>query len=338
MARKARGFWLEQRGGIWRACWTERGPDGRSRKLTRSCSTRDEGEAQQWLERFRDALERPEQPPEPTVASILDGYLHDRKGRVVDFERIELCAKHLKQHVGWLTIQDLRPRHSTIYTAQRRGSVPTLSDGTIGRELRTLRAALHWAYGERLVGQIPKVLIPPGPNPRDRWLTREEAERLIAAAVTPHVRLFIRLALSTAARSGAILELRWIDVDLEQARIDFGQGHGHKRRAVVPIAARLGEALADARLAAQTPWVIEHGGAGVASIKKGFRRSVERAGIAHCTPHDMRRTAGSWMLQAGIPIEVVSRMLGHTNTDITAKVYAWHDVEFLRRAAKALEG
>lgn len=336
MARRSRGYWLDQRNGIWRVCWTERGEDGRSRKITRSTGCRGQSEAEQWLSRYVAELERPAQPDEPTVASVLDGYLHDRKGRVVDYARIELCAKHLRSSLGWMTVEKLRPSHSQSYSRQRMKS--SIAPGTVGRELRVLRAALHWAQGERLVGQIPKVDMPATPRPRDRWLSRDEAVRLIDAAVTPHVKLFIQLALGTAARSGAILELRWIDVDLDRNVIDFGRGAGNKRRGIVPINTTLGENLHSARLVAQTPSVIEHGGKPVASVKKAFRRTVERAGIAHCTPHDLRRTAGSWMLNAGMPIEVVSRMLGHTNTDVTARVYAHHDVEFLRQAAKVLEG
>jgi integrase len=56
------------------------------------------------------------------------------------------------------------------------------------------------------------------------------------------------------------------------------------------------------------------------------------------TPHDLRRTAGSWMLQRGVPIEVVSRMLGHASKATTERVYAHHTVEWLRDAARALEG
>jgi integrase len=84
--------------------------------------------------------------------------------------------------------------------------------------------------------------------------------------------------------------------------------------------------------------VIEYNGKRVGSIKKAFARTVARAGIEHCTPHDLRRTAGSWMLQAGIPIEVISAMLGHTDIRVTQQVYARFNVDWLRQAAKALEG
>jgi integrase len=107
---------------------------------------------------------------------------------------------------------------------------------------------------------------------------------------------------------------------------------------VVPINAGLRAALVEAREAAQTAYVIEYARQRCGSIKKAFARTVARAGIEHCTPHDLRRTAGSWLLQAGLPIEVVSSMLGHSDIRTTREVYTHWNVEWLRSAADALAG
>lgn len=63
---------------------------------------------------------------------------------------------------------------------------------------------------------------------------------------------------------------------------------------------------------------------------------MRRSKIAHCTRHDLRRTAGSLMLQAGVPLELVSAVLGHRSTEITRAVYAHLAVEHLRPALDAL--
>lgn len=265
----------------------------------------------------------------------MDGYLHERQGVVVDWARLELCARHLKRHMGWMKADDLRPSHSKAYAATRRRE--GVQDGTIAKELRTLRAATRWAVSEHWLVTAPRVSPPPAPKVRSRWLTRAEAQALSSAAVAGHTRLFIQVAIGTAARRGAILALRWEQVDLEARTVDFGAGVGNKRRAIVPINDTLHAALLEAKSAAQTPWVIEYNGQRVGSIKKAFARTVQRAGIEHCTPHDLRRTAGSWMLQAGIPIEVISAMLGHSDIRVTQQVYARFNVEWLRPAAAVLE-
>ena len=86
-----------------------------------------------------------------------------------------------------------------------------------------------------------------------------------------------------------------------------------------------------------TNWVIEHRGRPVQSIKTGFRAAVRRAGLKHCTPHDLRRTCATWMVQDGIPVAQVARFLGDTE-EMIEKVYGQHSPEYLRDAARSLEG
>jgi integrase len=83
------------------------------------------------------------------------------------------------------------------------------------------------------------------PKPRNRWATKEEAARILAACHEPHLRTFVALGFMTAARTAAILELRWDQVG--ERTIDFGEGHGNKRRAVVPIENDLAQILAVSR-------------------------------------------------------------------------------------------
>lgn len=87
---------------------------------------------------------------------------------------------------------------------------------------------------------------------------------------------------------------------------------------------------------ATTEWVIEYGGKRVTRMNGGWRGALRRSGIAHCTRHDLRRTAGSLMLQAGVKLELVSAVLGHRSTAVTRAVYAHLAVEHLRPALDAL--
>ena len=113
------------------------------------------------------------------MADALDGYLDDRNGKVVDLERLELCARHLKRRIGWM-----RSRRSGRATARamRGRTRDGVGPGTIRKELITLRSALRWALGERWVDALPAVPPPGKPAPRKRWLTRSEAAALEAAA------------------------------------------------------------------------------------------------------------------------------------------------------------
>jgi integrase len=98
--------------------------------------------------------------------------------------------------------------------------------------------------------------MPPRSESRIRWLTREEADRLLSGCGTPHIRLFVELGLNTAARSGAILALTWDRVDLNARTIDFrpdGHVQSWKRKTAVPINDRLLSALTKAYLITHEP-------------------------------------------------------------------------------------
>jgi hypothetical protein len=129
------------------------------------------------------------------------------------YDTLEVVAKNLRRPIG-----DLQPDHLTkervrFYRRQRqaeghwvgprqaRRGKPT-SDGTLIRELVTLRAALRWAHDVKWIVNLPSIDVPSSPPACDRWLTREEADRLLTSAQAFHVKTFIMVALHTAARSG----------------------------------------------------------------------------------------------------------------------------------------
>ncbi|MGI9408442.1 MAG: tyrosine-type recombinase/integrase [Hyphomicrobiaceae bacterium] len=159
-----------------------------------------------------------------------------------------------------------------------------------------------------------------------------------ASRRTPHVYLFVVLALATAARATALLELPWNRVDLERGIVRLGSGTRLKGRATVPITDRASQALREARECALTPFVIEYGGKRVGRIRKAFMRAVARAGLGtDVTPHSLRRTAAVWMAEAGTPMQEIAAYLGHSNIDITYRCYARFSPSHLRKAAQALE-
>lgn len=300
-----------------------------------------------WLAQFGAGRGTPAAPEQPTVSAILDGYLADRKPRVRAYDTLETAAKALRRHLGDLQPEHLTKERARFYARQRRAEghmvgpltarrkKPT-SDGTIIRELVTLRAALKWALAEKWISDVPKIETPRPAPPRDRWLTRDEADRLIASAQAPHVKTFLATCLYTGARAGAVLELTWDRVDLHAGLIDLGRAAGGKGRAVVPIAASLLPILNEARAAATCAYVVEHGNKRVASVKTGTRAAARRAGMPGVTPHILRHTAATWMALAGVPMIEIARVLGHTDSRVTERIYAKYSPEYLRRAVGAL--
>lgn len=143
---------------------------------------------------------------------------------------------------------------------------------------------------------------------------------------------------ATAGRIGALLELTWDRVDLDRRLIklatnDIGPRMG---RATVPINDTLMAALQAAQGAALSRYMIEWGGRKAESVKTEFNAAAKRAWIDHCTPHDLRRTAGRFMAEAGVPMEEIAQYLGHTSPAITSSTYAQFSPKYLRGADDAL--
>jgi integrase len=338
----APNYRLARRGDRFYVRWWQNGTWQRI-----STGETDKRRASIWLAQFVAGRGTPAPPEQPTVSLILDGYLADRKPVVRAYATLEAAGNALRRHLGDLQPDHLTKERARFYARQRRaeghivGPKATrrkkpIRDGTIIRELVTLRAALKWALEGKWISDVPKIEVPRQPAPRDRWLSLEEADRLLGSALAPHVKTFLAICLYTAARAGAVLELTWGQVDFNAGLIDLGDAPGGKGRAVVPIGAKLLPVLRDARAAATCEHVIEHGGKPVASVKTGTRAAARRANLPGVTPHILRHTAATWMTMRGVPFSEIARLLGHRDSRITERVYAKHSPDYLRRAIEAL--
>lgn len=162
-----------------------------------------------------------------------------------------------------------------------------------------------------------------------RFLSREEAEIALDAASErgPVWRALFLFLLHTGARWGETRELLWTDVDLEARRVRFrGQMSKGGRDRIVPLLPEVNEALeglerlgeyvfmrvlqgrparvtVDGRLEGRFyPWADE---------EKGFS----------CSPHVLRHTFAAWQLRAGIGMEKVQKLMGHSTIKLTVDTY-----------------
>lgn len=275
----------------------------------------------------------------PTIAAALDAYEEERRDIVIAPRRLARAAALLRRQLGAVDAADRKAVGAAIagHIAARRAA--GRADGTIRRELIVLRAALMGAWKAGDLADRPYVGLPPAPTARQRWLSQEEVRRLLHRADL-RVDLFIRLALATGARAGAILELTWDRVDFQRGIIDFRAphplAHRRKRRAVVPAAPALLRALASERRrikAAPADRVVP---VSLWLAERLVRQAAAEARIDGVTPHVLRHTAATWMLARKVPLVDASRMLGHASTLITEQVYAHLVVEALRPAADTL--
>lgn len=229
---------------------------------------------------------------------------------------------------------DLRPDQVTRKTCREYRVMRNKSNGTILRELSTLRAALRW-FDANTPAQFE---MPQAAPPRHDYLKRDEVLKLLQGCAAPHIKLYIILSIATAARKTALLELKWNQIDFERGLIDLGSANGNKKRAIVPMNSSAEAALEEAYKARLTDYVIEFNGKRVKDIKKAFGRTVQRSGLEkHVNPHMLRHTSAVWMAENRVPMSEISQYLGHANTLITERVYARYSPEYLKSAASSLE-
>ncbi|HEY3848361.1 MAG TPA: site-specific integrase [Acetobacteraceae bacterium] len=305
------------------------------RRVSTGCTDRTTAEA--VLASYLIAAGKP--PTPPAIAVILERYLADRRERgIPGADRLGWAHKPLTRILGSKPPEALAEADCRRYAARRRQE--GIAEATIRTELAALRAALRWAASPEiaLVAAAPKITMPPRPESRVRWLTRDEAARLLDACRAHHVRLFVTIALHTGARSGAILALTWDRVDLVNRLVDLrvsGRPRTRKRRVPVPINDTLHAALTEAQALSTAETVIEYAGAGVARIKHAFRDTAARANLHGVTPHVLRHTAVTWLLQGGVDPWRVAGFTGMTE-EMVDQVYGHHHPDYLRGAARAL--
>lgn len=319
--------WLAKRGGYY-ITWTE---GGRSRE--RSCGTANREQAETIFGEWLQARGRRGGPIDPSgvfVTDVLASYASERGAKVSAPERLGYAIPPLTKFWEGLAVSDVTPPTCARY-AETRGR----SAGTVRRELGVLRAAINYAHRCGRITRLVAVELPARPEGRDRWLTRKEAAAILRAARTPQARLylplFILIGLYTGRRSEAILSLRWPQVDLEAGRISFetpGRARTNKRRGHgVPIPSRLFPHLRRARKrGTDLGYVIHRNGERVGKVLKGFKAACERAGVIGASPHTLRHTAATWLMQAGtdpwkaagylaMSMETLLRTYGHHHPD-----------------------
>lgn len=296
----------------------------------------DASDAADAAEKFRQVVEAAKRPAIPTVAALWQAYRQDREGRRIA-ENMEWSGKPILAFFGEQLADTISVARCRDYVAARRKAGK--HDGTIWTELGHLRIVLKW--GEKLgLCRAPHIERPQKPPPQDRHLTREQFDRLKVCTNAPHVRLFMELAIATAARKEALLTLTWDRVRWDRGHIELGQPNAirpQKGRATVPMTNTLRAALSEAHTGARTDYVIEYGGRAVKSVRTGLEAAARAAGVGHVTPHMFRHSAAVWMAQDGIKMRKIAQYLGHSDVRTTERIYALYSPDYLRDAAAALE-
>ncbi len=325
---------LFKRGNVWWVRFT----DPRGREVRRSAQTRDRREAQEYHDRLRASLwrqaklgERPRRLWQEAVERWCAERVH-KASLADDVSHLRWLHPHLyDRHLDEIdrdVIDDIRIARLEEGRA----------NGTVNRTLQVIRgilrtAAREWGWLE----SVPYVRMLPEQTRRIRWLTREEADRLLEA-LPEHIAEMMRFTLATGLRERNVTHLEWSQVDFGRRMAWIHPDQAKARKAIaVPL-------NADAMLVLRRQQgthperVFTYQGRPVAKANtKAWRRALADAGIADFRWHDLRHTWASWHVQNGTPLHALQELGGWSTVQMVqryAHLAADHLAEYADRLAR----
>lgn len=268
-------------------------------------------------------------------------------GKNLKIKRRQL-RMYLKPEFGTTRLDAISGFMVERYKKQRRDQAAAAA--TINRELATLShllsKAVEWKWLDRLPSRPRKLAESAG---RIIALDDDQCDALLAAAIAgaePDLWLFVAFGLNTAMRHAEILAARWDQLDLPRRRLFIPDAKAGERDQ--PITPELAEILHREREMREdrTGWVFPspHSDSAAghrARMDRPFRDAVTRAGLdpALITPHVMRHTAITKLVQAGVDLPTVQRISGHKTLTMVlryAHVHAPHIDQAIRAIGRPM--
>lgn len=309
-------------------------------------------------------------PGKITVGEYLKRWLRDYATHNVALTTMArysgIVENHLIPALGGMRLRELRPAH--IQAAYGRWLEKGLSARSVVQHHRILKEALSHAVKWQFLAHNPCNAVEP-PRARRlemRVLSPEELKRALAAADGSSYGALIHLAAMTGMRQGELLGLRWRDVDLESRVIHvqqtvqwlpgrgfvFGQPKTPRSRRAIALSVESVQRLRVHRQRCLEQRVLVGPGykdSGLVfttcvgtpisptNLRRGWRGILDAAALDHVRFHDLRHTAATLMLMAGVHPKVVSERLGHATISITLDTYSHVLPDMQRDATEAVE-
>ena len=294
-----------------------------------------------------------------TVAELWGEYLsrHVEKNNITS-DGPAGAWKNLKVHFGALTLSQIEEKNADgddkveqyvkLRAAGTIGKRPA-APATIRYEISILKACFNWCAKpkQKIIkpADIPVFDLPPDSDARDRWLRNDEIQKMVSAAAELReddaklgtAERFVWLALETAARITAILQLTWDRVDFETKVIHYnvpGRRKTRKRRASVPISNALLPVLQRAYKERANEFVVN---SELFAMERAVKAVAARAGVPDVSPHVLRHTAATHMARRGVSLWKIAGVLGNS-VAVVERVYAKHCPDGLADAVELISG
>jgi integrase len=343
------GTILKLPSGNWRAQITLNG-----RRLSHTFSTH--RDSQEWIRKTRGQIDDglTFAITKITLGDFLKGWLTDTKAarqRSTWVKNEQICRGYIIPNLGQVKIRDLRPEHiQGLYRSLLDQDVGTY---TVIKVHTVLHSALQQATLTGMISRNPASYAQPPREPANEMaiLNESQVSQLLVAANGHRWEALYHLAIVTGMRQMEILGLKWTDLDwLRQTlrierqlqrpeggeAVKFASPKTRFGKRAIALGGKTIEVLRahllyqqGEKTVAGIKWVENGliftnslgGPIDARNLLRNFKQLLRDAGLPAIRFHDLRHTAASLMLNAGIPVIVVSRRLGHARASITLDVY-----------------
>jgi integrase/recombinase XerD len=303
------------------------GRRGKRKRVTLSAKITDEAVAKAMEEDFIGlAREKAEEiPSRATVAELIDAYLayvqiHRKQNTVEDVTRAFAERRHdgtpgpLRKYLGGYVISGLSDNHMDMYKRSRRAEGK--GNRTINKELSYFSGFLAWCRRppRSLRVQIRTVESLHHERPIPQVLSLEETIAIVDA-LEPVYRGLIVAMFSLGIRRAEATLLQWEDVNLEHKTVTIRDTKSGEAR-LLYMSEWLIECIEEIRPEKLEgfvfPSIVTHGQ--IKAPRSPINRACKRIGFTkRCTPHLLRHSLGTWLMDADVNMRKIQKQLGHKN-------------------------
>ena len=323
---------LFKRGDIWWIRFTT--PNGQ--RVRQSAGTPDRTKAQEYHDRLKARywdIQKLGTKPERSWQEAVVRWLKESDHKA-DLEKDRAKLRWLDKYLGHLNLSQV---DRDLIDAIADIKANEASRSTANRYLALVRAILRRARDDwEWIERIPKVRLYRVMNRRVRWITHEEAARLLKE-LPPHLADVAEFTLATGLRQRNASMLRWDQVHMQR---HIAWIHHDEAKARKAIAVPLNEdalRVLRRRLGRHRSYVFTYQGRPIVRCSThAWQKALKRAGIEDFRWHDLRHTWASWHVQSGTSLHELLELGGWSCYEMVLR-YAHFAGEHLKQAASRIE-
>jgi integrase len=272
------------------------------------------------------AAKKAERKAIPTYAELAKQHLTHAESYQRSHSNVEAVMRlHLLPRWGKLKLNEIKQQDVAKWLGLKRaeGLAPSTVEKLRVTLHRSFELAARWNIPGGQVNPVRGIPRPKFNNGRERYLTATEAERLhkaVAASYNPQLKYIVGLLLLTGARKMELLRAKWEHVDLERRSWHIPDSKTGKAR-YVPLSQPAIDLIGQLPKFGNCPWLLPNPDTKepFVDIKRAWDTARKEAGLQGLRIHDLRHSAASLMVNAGIDLFAVGRILGHADHQSTMR-------------------